>query len=950
MSRAWLGWCTGGVLLVAGVLGVGVDPVFAAEAPVVEGVSSGEETATTAELQGQVNPEESPTSCVFEYGTSTSYGHSVACQPASVGSGTSSVAVSARLEGLEANVTYHWRLAATNGIGTSTSTDQTFVYLTGTGSPPGSCPDEQARTERHSLGLPDCRAYMMVTPSEKNGAIIGNPAFGPGVPQISENGQRVIARSIQCFGEAQSCIANRGKREGSLFEFERTPGGWITHPLAPSANELETSTTFVVNANDGTAVFGAPVHTTIPTGFSGEQEVLYGRMEDGELVRIGPLEEEGHHIGSYRALTLEAPVIATADLSHVLYFATTPLWGFDPTDGGSGEAHTLYEYCESEACKREGVSSGAPLLVGVRGAYGSDQPVSFCATEYDVEGIKPGGTSLVDPMSESGRTVFFTAEGQRENGNCTTTAPAADQVWARVDGETPGAAHSVLLSGPAAGSGCRCEGCTSSECVEHTSAADEGMFARNANFEGASSDGGVAVFSSEQQLTNDAGEGEGENLYESVCAEPCGSTGEEPQARGRRLIDVSETAGHEPVAGGPRVQGVEALSADGSHVYFVAQGVLTGSDRIAGRSPEVQAPTEGENNLYVFERDESHPEGHVSFVATLSPADEEVNWKKDTSEVPNVTPDGRFLVFMSHKALTADDTRGEGPTQVYEYDAQTQSLVRVSVGEDGYNDDGNDGVGGASIVSKGVPMNSGTVPVRSDPTMSDDGGFVFFRSPVALTPGALNDVPIEGGEAQNFYEYHEGQVFLVSDGKDTAGNGKTSESGSSLKAFSTSNLLGADVSGADVFFSTFDQLVPEDTDTELDYYDAQVCGESEPFRCLPPLVEPISCGEGNCQGPAAAGAGAGLPASATFSGAGNLPAPGPEKAVVVLSRAQKLAKALKACRVKKNKRKRLACETSARKRYGPVHKAKKKHKAKKSGSRPVSRGSSGVGVSQRGGE
>jgi hypothetical protein len=773
------------------------------------------------------------------------------------------------------------------------------------GSPPGSCPDEQARTERDSLGLPDCRAYVMVSPSEKNGAIIGSPAFGPGFPQISENGQRVIARSIQCFGEAQSCIANRGKREGSPFEFERTPGGWVTHPLAPSANELETNTTFVVNANDGTALFGAPVHTTIPTGVFGVQEVLYGRMEDGELVRIGPLEEEGHPGGSYRALTLEAPVIATADLSHVVYFATTPLWGFDPTDGGGGEAHTLYEYA--------GTGQTHPLLVGVRGAYGSDRPVSFCATEYDVEGIKPGGMSLVDPMSESGRTVFFTAQGQREHGNCTTTAPAADQVWARVDGETPGEAHSVLLSGPASEtSGLPSEGCTSAPCKVHTSAADEATFARNANFEGASSDGGVAVFSSEQQLTNDAGEGEGENLYESVCAEPCGSPGEEPQARGRRLIDVSETAGHEPVAGGPRVQGVEALSADGSHVYFIAQGMLTGSDRIAGRSPEVQAPTEGENNLYVFERDESHPEGRVSFVATLSPADEEVNWKRDESEVPNVTPDGRFLVFMSHRALTADDTRGEGPTQVYEYDAQAQSLVRVSVGEDGYNDDGNDGPGGASIVSKGVPMQSGTVPVRSDPTMSDDGGYVFFRSPVALTPGALNDVPVEGGEAENFYEYHEGQVFLVSDGKDTAGNGKTSESGPGLKAFSTSNLLGADVSGADVFFSTFDQLVPEDTDTELDYYDAQVCGESEP--CTRPVLEPTLCSGEACQGNPSVPPMFATPSSSTLPGSAD-PAPAagisPPKAVVKkVTKCKKPKKLSRGKCVKPKKRARKAKKSS----------------------------------------
>jgi hypothetical protein len=43
------------------------------------------------------------------------------------------------------------------------------------------------------------------------------------------------------------------------------------------------------------------------------------------------------------------------------------------------------------------------------------------------------------------------------------------------------------------------------------------------------------------------------------------------------------------------------------------------------------------------------------------------------------------------------------------------------------------------------------------------------------------------------------------------------------------------------------------------------------------------------------------------------------------TRAQLLAKALKACRKKKNKHKRVACERAARKKYGPPH----KHKAAK---------------------
>jgi hypothetical protein len=43
-----------------------------------------------------------------------------------------------------------------------------------------------------------------------------------------------------------------------------------------------------------------------------------------------------------------------------------------------------------------------------------------------------------------------------------------------------------------------------------------------------------------------------------------------------------------------------------------------------------------------------------------------------------------------------------------------------------------------------------------------------------------------------------------------------------------------------------------------------------------------------------------------------------------LTKAQKLAKALKSCERDKKKGKRVACEATARKRYGPPHKAKTK--------------------------
>ena len=191
----------------------------------------------------------------------------------------------------------------------------------------------------------------------------------------------------------------------------------------------------------------------------------------------------------------------------------------------------------------------------------------------------------------------------------------------------PDGAHSVLISAPTVGV------CETTECKEDTSRepVKESEHERDANFEGASADGSTVVFSSEQQLTDNASQTASneemrgdDNLYESVCAEPCGVPGEEPGARERQLIDISDPTGNTKVAGGPRVQGVEALSLDGSHVYFVAQGKLAGNPGALG-----EEAIEGENNLYMYERDEAHPEGRLAFIATLAPSDEYLNWERE---------------------------------------------------------------------------------------------------------------------------------------------------------------------------------------------------------------------------------------------------------------------------------------------------------------------------------
>jgi FG-GAP repeat len=92
---------------------------------VVTGLASAQ-TATSATLNATVNPNgETVTDCHFEYGTSTSYGTSVPCS-ALPGSGGSPVAVSASIGGLTHTV-YHYRIVATNALGTSEGADRRFT-------------------------------------------------------------------------------------------------------------------------------------------------------------------------------------------------------------------------------------------------------------------------------------------------------------------------------------------------------------------------------------------------------------------------------------------------------------------------------------------------------------------------------------------------------------------------------------------------------------------------------------------------------------------------------------------------------------------------------------------------------------------------------------------------------------------------------------------------------
>ena len=567
-----------------------------------------------------------------------------------------------------------------------------------------------------------------------------------------------------------------------------------------------------------------------------------------------------------------------------------------PERSGVGTPQSLYEYA--------GTEKSEPVLVGVRNRGRLDgsphanegaELISQCGTRLG------SNASSYNAVSASGETVLFTALGRSSveltQGCEGVVAPVADELYARVGG-----AETVAISEPAAND---CGVC------DTTSGQSPAVF------RGASEDGSKVFFTTSQELLPGA---QGENLYEYEIDPKVNAATKEIEFVCPERPDGCVTL----VSSGSlsaEVKGLAQVSPDGSHVYFVAGGVLTGANA-EGRTPVAKG-----DNLYVYDA----VAGTTRFIGTLAAADLDrfmvhLEVGLAPGDLPSQsTPDGAFLVFTSSADLVAGDT--STVPQVFEYDAQSERLRRVSVGQDGYDDNGNttDPSDAASIEMM-PEFSASTVAVAHAPVgiLSDDGSRVFFASADALT----SQTP--SGLANNVYEWEregmgscgigdgEGCVYLISDGRDnslTFGPGK--DGGPSVKFVAT------DSSGEDAFFTTADQLVPGDTDTQIDVYDARVGGG---FPEPPTAAE---CAGSACQervnvGPSGQSV---LTQTVTSEGAATSREATPKVAVASsrvavepkpksLTRAQELAKVLKRCRTERVRARREACEAQARRRYG----------------------------------
>ena len=618
--------------------------------------------------------------------------------------------------------------------------------------------------------LSDCRAYELVTPPYKEAM----PASGDG--PLSQDGSRLIARSLGSFAGVDSMAGF-----SAVYTLSRTAAGWLTTPL--EAPRIATYPRFAEDAtsSDLTRSLWLPNFPDQAT------ESIFRREEDGASLVVGPGGPSG-------AIEPRLEFIgASSDLSHLVFTDGAPtsvsnevrLW---PGDGTRGEGQqSLYEYV--------GTNNSEPMLVGVNNKgvvarIGESSLISQCGTEFG----NPGRDAY-NAISQDGSAVFFTALGHDAKRTCrelpSGAVPPVNELYARIDNGRSDA-HTVAISEPIPSD------CSVGVCQVSNPA--------DARFQGASLDGSKVFFTTTQRLLVGT-PGEGPDLYEYNFRAP--------EGRKVTLVSTGDTAG-------AQVQGVARVSEDGSHVYFVARGVLTGEETNAYGD----RAHEGAENLYVFIQGCSgggtncpEPQQRLAFIGRLSEADNQ-DWAESDFRPSEATPDGHFLVFQSTADLTPDDT--SAASQIFEYDAQAKTLVRISRGVGGYNDDGNTSIYPATIVTPGYREID--KPESSYTTVSADGAYVFFMSSDSLSPYAFVGHP-------SVYEYHGGEVSLISDGHDL------SESGSTL--------LGTDKSGQNVFFTSGDPLVPQDTDTQEDLYDARIDG-----GFAAPPTSP-TCSEDVCQGPLA---------------------------------------------------------------------------------------------------
>lgn len=184
-----------------------------------------------ATLKAQINPQSAATTYRFEWGlTEAPYEHATA--DVAIGTDPTPHTVSLFLQQLSPKTVYHYRLVAENELGNTEAADHTFTTF-GTTGPETDCPNQSLRYGA-SASLPDCRAYEMVSPVDKNGADIvrGLGGIGPGGwVQASVDGNKLTyGVLLGTFAGQQASF-----RFNQYISSRDTGTGWATEGIHPPA-------------------------------------------------------------------------------------------------------------------------------------------------------------------------------------------------------------------------------------------------------------------------------------------------------------------------------------------------------------------------------------------------------------------------------------------------------------------------------------------------------------------------------------------------------------------------------------------------------------------------------------------------------------------------------------------------------------------------------------------
>jgi hypothetical protein len=674
-------------------------------APQIDSTTEDNLSSGFADVHALIDPLGADTTYRFEYVDQAHYepaaedpyaaGTTVPTTPVDIGSGGSTGSADAsvlqHIGGLIPGTAYHFRVVATNEVGTTDGPDQTFTTL-----------------PRVSPGLPDNRAYELLTPPNKGDA---EDMFAPSgsahdefaeteYGAASESGDAFLFKSYASFGSSPASGENG-------YVFSRGSSGWSFTPLAVPSLGVQSVSPDVydpadlseVGVEDQVGSVASPTGTSL-TSLLGPPGGPYATLNADPPSGHNEFEELNTHI-----------VGASHDLGHVV------LESLDHTlapgaEGDSGAA--LYEYS----------GSGLNLLnVNSEGA-----PVSPCGAMLGQSHIP--GTSH-NAVSADGSRVFFTApdpyaENQEGTGGC----------W---NGKGINAPQLYLRAGN-----------TTTELSAPEENAPDSTANHPAVYVGASEDGSRVFFISQGELTEDNAGVHDSELYEY-------------DVNAGKLTRVS--AGE--FGAGAGVLTVPAISADGSTVYFTASGRLTAGAPASiggGEADLYRYDTNTHMTVYIatVSRNDYPTEslsgwGPTPWVALIPDAE----WY--------TTPDGRYLLFATKSDLTGYSTAEASPgdcpepnglpahghcQEVYRYDSATGELACLSCNPSGAPPTSNASFADSARYS----IQWGAGPVRA---MSNDGSYAFFDTGDAL-------VPQDDNGKLDVYEWHEGGVSLISTGKDSS--------------------------------------------------------------------------------------------------------------------------------------------------------------------------------------